>query len=252
LSAVLTRLDGQATLTFGVLGNNQALQCNQFSMANNPAGFQGNKAAAGIIGRNRFTVTDIYQAGVAGHFNARNSLFGMSFQQGGTSHFYRMQATLSMAQKFSEKLQAGFSSGISTVKQSDQPGANALFVKLGIVAAMGSKTEISGIIINPWQFDGNSAAEPAALHISLEYKAGKQSRFYIHALQNAVDKAALGLAFSHAFDKHFKMMLSGQSGWEPVSAAFQYTAKNLRISMGTSYHNYLGFSPCLGLLWLRD
>ncbi len=251
LLAVLTRLSGQVDLTFGLLGNNQALQCNQFSMANNPAAIQEFKKAAGVMGRNRFAGTDILQSGLAAHFTARNTLLGLQFQQAGTPHFYRLVAALSMAQKLNEKLQIGFTAGISQTKQSDFPGANALYAKIGIAFAPSAKTTFSGILINPWQFDEHGAGEPAAAHFSFEYKAGKQSRFYVHARLSAIDDPILGIAFSHAFDKHFSLMLSGQSGWEPVSAAFRFTAHNFRLSMGSSYHNYLGFSPCLGLSWLR-
>lgn len=248
--ALIQGLNAQHGAMFRAAGSNEATGASGFSLANNPGQIHTEKQQAGVWMQQRFTGTALNNGGLAYSARVKHSAFGADALWRGTRNFSQTRFHLSAGQEISKNFSVGFSAGITSVRQSLGFGGQQRFTgKLGAWFRINDKWDAATVLMNPWLKADALFPEGPQAAMSLGYQVNSQTRAWGHFRYNAEMESVYGMTLKHAPARNLAMVISLQSGPEPVSAGLEFSKKNLRFSLSTAYHTYLGFSPAFSCLW---
>jgi hypothetical protein len=247
-----SNIKGQAGANFIALGANSANPDAGFSLANNPALFDNHKLETGCWGLNRFAATKMVHGGLAAHYLFRNSAIGISANYRGTALWNTTEVHVNFGQRITENFSMGFAIGHSRIFQAEgYTGVGRIFGKIGLHAKAGKKVTASLVLSNPWVVNDPWQKSYPRADFAIGYPFGKQTRICAQFHNQPEGPAVYGLSLVHNVKEKLAFRVATQSGYEPLSAGVELQQKNLRFSMATSYHTYLGFSPSFALVWQK-
>jgi hypothetical protein len=170
----------------------------------------------------------------------------------GSSWFHRSEILFHGGQHFSDNFSAGFSIGYASVGQGAGYGKTGqISGKLALYARVGKKADASFTVSNPWVVQNEFQSGFPRADLAVGYPFGKATRVYGQFRTQPETHAIFGLAIVHKVQGKIAFRAALQSGFEPISAGFEWTHKTLCFSLATSYHTYLGFTPVFALVWKK-
>jgi len=237
------------------MGNAAVTLDDLWSVSHNQAGLAYlENPSAGIYFENRFLVSELSVKGFAGALPVKNSgVFAIHATQFGYSKYNEQKAGLAYARKLGNKVSMGIQLDyLSTNIAGDYGKHGTMAVEGGIIAEPVENLRLGVHVFNPTRA---RLAEYADERIPVLFRIGAGYRFSAKVLFcTEVEKDIdFNASFRAGIEYHpiEQIYLRGGISTEPVQSSFGFglKLKNFRIDAATSYHQVLGFSPQMGLMY---
>lgn len=248
---ITQNIKAQSGAEYIAIGKNMANNAASFGLANNPGYLPENGQFLGVFGQNRFTGTKISNGGIVYSNRKSNNSWGLQSVFSGTSYFYQSDIQAGYSLLLSENFNLGLSLGLNSLNMAGietSAEKHALSGKIGGSYSL-KKWTTSFVLVNPWNNQSEIISRQPSLHLSAGYQVNGITKVYAQYRKDKAGTDAVGVALDYKAGKSFRFLASMQTGVEPFSAGLVYNNHNLKFSLATAYHTYLGFSPAFSLAW---
>lgn len=235
------------------LGAYSTQQADVFSFVNNQAALaQYKDATAGVYGERRFMLseTSVYTAAVA--IPTRSGNFGVSAKYMGFKNFNETQFGLAYGRSLGKKVDIGVQFNYYGYRVPSFNSDNAINFEMGALIHLTDKLNAGLHVYNPvgGNFSKTNEKLTSTYKMGLGYDASE--KFFVSAelVKEENFPVNMNAGFQYQFAKQF-FARGGISSANTVGfAGLGLAWSNLRLDISASYHQQLGVSP--GLLLIYD
>jgi hypothetical protein len=236
------------------MGNAGVTLYDFWSISHNQAGMAHlQHAGAGFYFENRYMAREMSFGAAALALPTNTGVFGASVTYFGYSQYYESKAGLSYARAFGERLSAGVQLNyLHTYIGEGYGSAGNLAVEMGMIYEMLPQFFIGAHIFNPTRAriaEYNDERIPTIIRLGVSYVFSERVLLSVET-EKDIDRDPVfraGLEYQVVDN----LYLRGGLGTHPSVNAFGFglNVGNLQIDLASSFHQTLGYSPQLSILY---
>lgn len=234
------------------LGAYSTQQADVFSFVNNQAALaQYKAAAAGVYGERRFmlTETSVYTTAIA--IPSKMGNFGISARYMGYKNFNENQIGLAYGRRLGKKIDIGVQFNYYGYRVPAYNSDNAVNFEIGALVHLTDKLNAGLHVYNPvgGNFSKTDEKLTSAYKIGLGYDASE--KFFVSAelVKEENFPVNMNAGVQYQFAKQFFARAGIASANTVGYAGLGLAWSNLRLDISASYHQQLGISPGLLLIY---
>jgi hypothetical protein len=224
-----------------------------FSFTANQASLaQLKNSAAGVYGEKRFLLSELnnYTAAIGLTTNSGN--FGLKANYSGFSDYNETQIGLAYARKLGSKIDVGAQFNYNGIRISSYGNATAVSFELGTILHVTDKLHAGIHVANPvgGKFGKDQQEKLSSVYtVGLGYEASE--KFFISAeIEKEEDQPVnVNAGFQYKFIPQLMVRAGMSSATSSAWLGLGLTIKSFRIDITSSYHQQLGITPGLLLLF---
>ena len=231
------------------------LQQGIWSTLNNPSGLAGAEAfGAGVFYKNRWLLRELATRGFGLVLPAKDfAVLGIGYQQTGYTSFKRQQAGISVARRFGSSVSAGFRFEMLALHiDEDYGNANVFTMTAGVQIKLTAQLRWGMSVFNPSQPKINDVLKErlyATYKTGISFVPGEHAEWNIQVTKTGNTKELVTASINYHISKRIGFTAGVSGGAEPVFIGFSFISSRFEIATVTSYHELMGFSPQLTLIW---
>ena len=152
------------------------------------------------------------------------------------------------------KIDIGISFNYASIKLNGYGKASTIEFELGSLWQISERIHSSIVLKNPvgGKFGLDKTEKlPAVFRFGLGYKASDNVSIAVELIKEEEQKAGFNTGLCYAFNKKFFFQVGIQTPIASPYWSIGYQIKKLRIETYCSYHQQLGFSPAISLIFLN-
>lgn len=234
------------------LGGASAAYNNVFSIENNVATLARCSSTVALNGSNRFGLSEYSNILLVGCYTQDQVSLGMAYKILPLAQFTEQKIQLAVARNLGEKVSVGLTLNYHSFTSIDAfyQDANVLTFNAGILYDVNEKLSVGFQAFNP---NRSELAENPRESLASEYRMGiryeldENINLYADAVQ-ASDADLIAQA-GIELEKDKYTIRGGFNLNSTIALGFGYQLNKLRLDVAASYHNQLGFSPSLNLVY---
>lgn len=228
-----------------------------WAAVNNQAGLASVESfAVGVCYQNRFMVQQLGDKGFVGAYRLGAGTFGLSFKSFGYSAYSNSKIGLAYAIGLNEKLFVGAQGNYHTVRIGEGYGSRQVFtVEGGLLYKMNSHLVIAFHAINPTSaelLDYNNERLPATLRAAVGYRFSSRLMLVGQVSKISDQKAFVQAGMEYKFPQHLILRTGINSDTRSASFGFGWDFGKWQLDLASSYHQILGFTPQLSLMFRTE
>lgn len=218
----------------------------------NPAGLAGlQKKAALAFAENRFGLRELRQIAVAAGLPVRNGAFALRLQQFGFKGYNEQQIGLIYARRIHEDFQIGAQFIYFGHRIPTYGSRHLLTFQLGLQARLFSRLHIGAGIYNPLRLERSAAGEllPTQFDIGIGYTPSSGLLLTLEAEKNLEMPIRMKGGIEYKITPPLLLRVGGAA--DPGLFTFGVGLrlnKGLGIDLAGAWHQFLGWSPSIGLI----
>lgn len=236
-----------------MMGGASASAVDLWSANNNP-GAMGmlSHTHVGIYSEQRFMESNLKLANITGIYHNKWLNFGASVNYYGYQAFNQQKISLSAGKKLSSTVSLGVQLNYLATNIQDYGNAGAWALGAGLAYKPIEKLTFGLMVFNPTQSKYTETLNeriPTITRMGLTYKVSKKVMVQMEADQTLQQKLILRGGLEYQL--HEILSLSAGAANNPVYYTFgaSLAMKKLKLDMATSFHEVLGYSPHIGLVF---
>jgi len=233
---------GNASLTFQHIN----------SILSNQAGLSFIKTPSAILfTEQRFAVTEIRSIAAGFAYPTKSGVFGLNLNYFGFEDYNEQKIGLAYSRKLMDKLSIGAQVNYINFRIPEYGSQGFLSFDLGLQAQVLDDLILAAHIANPI---GQEIVEddnlPTVFKIGAAYCPSKKAVIMLEMEKDIDFETRIKGGLEYKLIEAFSLRAGFSSNPSAFSFGAGYTIKEqLRIDIGASYHNILGFSPGLGVIY---
>ncbi len=222
----------------------------------NPAGLTAVESWAGaLLAENRFLVSDIRSLALAAAYSLEGAgSFGLRLQYYGFDAYNEQQFSLLYARPLMEGLSIGAGFGIFNTRIAEYGGKLLPVVEVGLQAELLPGVQMGVRIHNPIRMEVvEDENMPTVFTAGLAYAPSDQLLMNLEVEKDIDFPARVRAGLEYALIDPLQLRLGVAT--EPTTLSFGLglrVRQGLRLDFASSYHQWLGFSPGLGVVYVPD
>lgn len=225
------------------------------SLGNNPAGLASLESwGGGVQAEQRFQLTELQLLSAAGAVPTPSGTFGLQINYYGFDIYNEQKVAVGYARKLFDQLYLGAQVGVFNTRIPDYGSRALVTFDLGLLAPLSRELTFGVHLLNPMRQEiVNEEYLATVLRFGLDYQPSEK----IHLLAE-VEKDIQQAARVHAgleYQIIDPLFLRLGVATEPVAMSFGFgyaLTGGLMIDVAASYHQVLGFSPAIGVIYQGD
>lgn len=228
-----------------------------WSTHNNQAGLGWlTNAEAGVFFQNRYLIKEMSYMGFAYAHPVKSGAFGLSFSNFGYSQYGESKLGLAYGMKFSDRITGGIQINYHNTRIGNNYGSTSVLTgEIGLQAKLTSKLDLGFHVYNPTQAklaDYNDERIPTIMRLGMNYTFSDKV-FLTFEAEKDIDFSATFRA-GIEYKANDKIYLRGGVGANPTLATFGVGVyhKGLKFDIASSYHQVLGFTPEVSLIYVFE
>lgn len=236
------------------LGNASVAFTDVWSVHNNQAGLAYlNGFTAGVYYENRFMIKELGLKSAAFAVPVRTGAFGINVTNFGYTNYSQNKYNLSYAQAFGKKFSIGVGMDYMTTKIGEGYGSKGVFVaEIGLLAKPLKGLTIGAHLFNPSHVqlaDYNNERVPTIIRLGLNYNFSNRVIVAIEDQKDISEKNIFKIGVEYMVVKEFYLRAGVSTNPNITSFGFGINLKHIKLDASANYHQVLGVSPQLGLLY---
>ncbi len=233
------------------LSNATVAHSDEWFYFNNPGAIQDiKKFSVGVSYENRFLLREMQSESVVGVIPLKKGILSIGSQIYGYTQFRSFKTGVGYALPLAEFLSAGVQLNYQGVRLNQNYGnANAMTAEFGVLSKLNKKVSIGfsifnigSAILDDYEYDRYSNE----MRLGVRYQLSNKVMFLSEIEKNS--EYPLNVKFSTEYLPADNVYLRGGFSLQPVSYSFglgYVFAKSVMLDFGTSYHQFLGWSPAV-------
>ncbi|MEO0312486.1 MAG: hypothetical protein RIQ89_2143 [Bacteroidota bacterium] len=183
----------------------------------------------------------------------KTGTFGITAWQFGYQNYNETKIGLAYGKKLSPKLAAGVQLDYLSTFIADNYGSRNVFtIELGLMAKPLKNLTIGTHIFNPQRADlvaGGNEKIPTVFRFGALYQFSKKLQITSEVQKDTEQSLMFKTGVAYSPIQQLEIRIGLATNPSLLSFGFGYKVNNLSIEVSTSYHQTLGFSPQLGLVY---
>ena len=219
----------------------------------NPAGLSSiDHLGFSFYGEQRFTLTELKQvSAVAAMPMGKNGGIGLVLGYYGFDAYNEQRIGIAYGRKLSEKISLGTQLYSWSTRIPEYGSKTALSFELGIQVKISSQVSMGGKVINPARISViDEEYLPTIMSVGLLYKPGKGISIAAEAEKDVLHPLRVKIGIEYNLLEAIDLRLGVVTSETQLSFGFGYRLKShWQLNFATTYHQYLGFTPGIGLTY---
>ncbi|PCJ64073.1 MAG: hypothetical protein COA58_13885 [Bacteroidetes bacterium] len=234
------------------LGGASATYLNAFGIENNVGGLAFSPQQISLNASNRFGLSEYSNIMLAGNFKSKFASMGFSYQISPIAGLTTQKAQLGISKKMGNNVAVGVALNYHRFSSTNAYYHTSKFLTFnaGLYYKINKKLNVGFQIFNPnrstvtsFPFEKTSSL----FRVGIDYQFAENITCYSDVLQATHEKLDLNVGLELQKDQY---TLRGGFGLKQLIAiGFGWQTKMLNIDVTAAYHNQLGFSPSLNLVY---
>lgn len=272
LSAALLSLSHVCAQTYtpvgarsAAMGNASAALSDLWSVNNNQSGLAGlSQIAAGLAYENRFLVKELGLKSFALAIPTNTGTFGLSFNSFGFADYSEMKTGLAFGKKFGKVFSAGLQLDYLRTHIAESYGnSDAFTFEVGVRTELTRQFTIAAHVFNPIHVQIQNETNdrvPVIFKLGMAYEVAEGLLLAVETEKNSDFKPLLRGGMEYAIIEKAAVRIgystlpstSGSDGFSIASAlsfGFGLNLKNFLLDLSSSYHQTLGWSPTISMVY---
>lgn len=220
---------------------------------NNQAGLANLEGFSGVAyAENRFLLKELQLAAISFAKPTNSGTWGMMLQYFGFDEYNEQKVGLNYSRKLFEKFSIGAQFDFLNTQIKDYGNASTFTFEVGLKYEVLEKLTTGIHIFNPIRASIGVQELPSILQIGLTYRPTN----YI-AISGSVEKDStlpynLRMGIEYQLLEKIQFRAGFNSNPNRLSFGLGYTINQMQLNVAASYHDVLGFSPALGVVFLPN
>ena len=237
------------------LANTYVNQGDLWSNYNNQAGLsQVEDLTFGVFGDNRFFGSGLSTIGFASALPTKSGVFGVSYKRFGYKDLYNQSnVSLNYGRVLTENINVGVGlSYLNTFIGNNYGSSSALSANLGLTSKLNENLQLGAHIsnINRAKLDDfDDERYPTILTLGVQYNISEKVQTFIEVDKDIDHKQSIRGALNYDIDKTFSLRVGAATNPTLFSFGIGYGKNAFRLDIGSSYHQILGLSSNVTLLY---
>ena len=237
------------------LANTYVNQGDLWSNFNNQAGLsQVEDIELGVFGENRYFGNGLSTIGFSGALPTKSGVFGLGFKRFGYKDlFNQSNISLNYGRKLTDNINAGVGlSYLSTFIGNNYGKSGALSANLGLTSKLNENLQLGAHIsnINRAKLDDyNNERYPTIFTLGLQYAVSEKVETFLEIDKDIDHKQSVRGAVNYDIDDTFSLRVGAATNPTLFSFGVGYGKNAFRLDFGSSYHQVLGLSSNITLLY---
>lgn len=220
------------------------------SIFSNQAGLAKVEKFQGQIGaQQRFALADLntFNGGFA--YPTKSGTFGLSFQQFGFEAFKQQKLGIAYARKLFQNLNVGAQFDYLNTQMAEYGNKGFVTFELGFQAFIGEEVIFAAHAFSPIRIEILEGEHiPSLLKAGIAYLPNEKILVGLEAEKDILTPLTMKLGIEYQIVEVLILRVGGASNPTLFSAGLGLRLKNgLQFDLGTSFHQYLGVSPSVGV-----
>ncbi len=252
-AAVGQSLRYRISMPYTSIGAYTTKQNDPFSFTGNQAALMQTKTAAiGVFGERRFLLAENSVYGLAATFPSALGNFGLQINYAGFANFNEHQIGAAFAKSLGSHLDIGVQFNYYGYRIPAYNSASSVNFEAGAIVHASEKLNIGVHVYNPVKSSLNKITKdrlPSAFKFGVGYDADSNLYISTELIKEENQAANITGAIQYHFQKQFFMRAGFKSDNSSGFAGIGFMHKNLRLDVSASFHQQLGVSPGLLLIY---
>lgn len=237
------------------LANTYVNQGDVWSNFNNQAGLsQVEDLTFGVFGENRFISNSLNTIGFAGALPTKSGVFGLGFKRFGYKDlFHQSNISLNYGRILTDNITIGAGlSYLSTFIGNNYGKSGNISANLGITSKLNDKLKLGAHVSNLNRAkldDYNDERYPTIFTLGLQYNISDKVESFIELDKDIAFKQSVRGSINYKIDENFVLRIGAATNPTLFSFGLGYGKKAFKIDFGSSYHQVLGFTSNVTLLY---
>jgi hypothetical protein len=209
--------------------------------------------SAGLWYRNRFMTEGLADQAIAAVIPVGPGAFGVTGQAFGNSLFRRANAGLAYGMRISEKFGVGVRLGYQSIRIAEGYGNDGgLIVEGGFAYQMNKNLGIGVQLQNVNRDQISTSPEqrmPSVIKGGIQYSFSEKVIFASEVWKAEDQDLSVRVGLEYHPLENLLLALGVRTGPSQLSFGFAYLLGDFRFDISSSYHQILGFTPQLGIIY---
>ena len=209
--------------------------------------------SAGVFYQNRFMLGELSDRGMAAALQVGQGAFGVSYTSFGYNAFLRSKAGLGYGMKLGENFSIGVQANLHSIRISEGYGnRQSVSVEGGFLYKMNQHLHLAFHLFNVNRAplaDFNNEKIPGSFKLGAGYWFSDRVLLSAQVNKPSDSDAYLSSGIEYQFPKNLIVRAGIRTGVESVSFGFGWNFGRWQLDAASVYHQVLGFSPQLSLVF---
>jgi len=227
-----------------------------FSIFSNQAGLAGiQKLSVGLYSENRFLVEGLNTYAVGAALPTKSGTFGVGVTYFGDEALNHTRGSLSYGRYLGEKLSVGGQLDVVSLGTQNYGSAIAFTFGLGLQFQVLDNLNAGAHVYNPLQIKLTDAEEdnlPTILRFGLDYAISEKVNVVTEVEKNMEYDAIFKAGLNYCLINQLSVRAGISTNPSMVYLGLGIKLKTIHIDAAVSYHNVLGYSPHISIIYRRD
>ena len=228
-----------------------------WAIHNNQAGLSEIKnISAGIYYENLYGLKELGLKSGAAVLPTKSGVFGISLSYFGYSQYNENKIGLAYAKSFGNKFSAGIQLDyLSTHIAENYGNTSAIAAEIGLLYKINKKINIGAHVYNPTRTkiaDYNDERVPTTFRLGLSYLISEKLIVAFESEKDIQYKPSFKAGFEYHAVKQFYFRAGISTNPILNSFGFGLEFKNFNLDFATSYHQALGFTPQVSIIFHKS
>jgi len=219
----------------------------------NPAGLSNiDHLGFSFYGEQRFTLAELKQvSATAAMPMGKNGGIGLVLGYYGFDAYNEQRIGLAYGRKLSEKISLGTQFYSWSTRIPEYGSKTVLSFELGLQVKINSEISMAGKVINPVRISViDEEYLPSIMSVGLLYQPGKGISIAAEAEKDVLHPLRIKIGIEYNLLDALDLRLGVATNETQLSFGFGYRIKeHWQLNFSTSYHQYLGFTPGIGVVY---
>lgn len=225
------------------------------SLGNNPAGLAAlEQWGAGVQAEQRFLLTELQLLSVAGAVPTASGNFGLQLNYFGFADYNEQKLGLIYARKLFDQLYLGAQVGFFNTRIPEYGSRGLITFDLGLLAPISKELSFGLHLLNPMRMEIIEGENlPTVLRFGLDYQPAEKIHILAELEKDIQQLVRVHTGLEYQIIDPLYLRLGVAT--EPVAVSFgvgYVLANGLAIDVASSYHQVLGFTPALGVVYTGE
>lgn len=233
------------------MGDASVVYTNIYSVVGNQAGMVNlDKAGAAVYGEQRFALPDLNSFGaIIALPTKKNGVFGVSLHNfGNTQKYAETKIGVAYALKLSDAISLGAQIDYLGTRIIDYGTNNSVTFEIGFLARLMPKFKIGAHIYSPMRVRlTETELIPTVLSVGGSYQPNEKVLISAEYEQDFRNNPTIKGGIDYRIADALSLRIGVGTGIVRVSGGIGLHLKQFTIDMAASYHQYLGFTPSVGV-----
>lgn len=237
------------------LANTYVNQGDLWSNFNNQAGLsQIEDLTFGVFGENRFIGGELGTIGFSSALPTKSGVFGLGFKRFGYKDlFSQSNASLNYGRVLTDNINVGVGlSYLSTVIGNTYGKDGSFSANIGITSKLNDKLQLGAHVSNLNRAklsEYNDERYPTIFTLGIKYSISEKVDSHLEIDKDIAFKQSVRGAVEYKIDDSFSLRVGAATNPTLFSFGVGYGKKAFRIDFGSSYHQVLGLSSNITLMY---